>query len=324
MLAATSTAALARQHAATPATPASPAPPRFPIPAGGTAPVQPEPNAEQSGLAPLGHVETRGSGERTLVLIPGLACDWSVWDEFMTRNASNYTMHAVTLPGFGGSAAPGVTPGSTFADLAWLDNAEWAIIQHLDEHKIEKPVLVGVGLGGQLALRLAIHHPERFGAVVDVQGYPAFPFRTRDPITTKPQRAAFIAKEGEPRFRAMPDATFDEMVQAYPSTLVADAAKAQALTPILRKTGRAVWTRYYFEFLAEDLTAELASIRIPVLVVAALEYAPGPMLEESKNVWRGLFAGLPAARIEYLENTRELVMLDRPAELDRMLAEFLK
>ena len=53
----------------------------------------------------LAHVERVGTGPVDLVLIPGLACDWRVWEDFLQRNARRYTMYAVTLPGFGGAPA---------------------------------------------------------------------------------------------------------------------------------------------------------------------------------------------------------------------------
>ena len=59
--------------------------------------------AAHEGLA---HVETRGEGDTHLLLVPGLLCDWTVWESFMERNAERYTMHAVTLPGFGGTEPP--------------------------------------------------------------------------------------------------------------------------------------------------------------------------------------------------------------------------
>ena len=59
-----------------------------------------------SAGTPLGHVEQRGAGPTPVVLISGLACDWTVWEDFMDRNTERFTMYAVTLPGMAGTDAP--------------------------------------------------------------------------------------------------------------------------------------------------------------------------------------------------------------------------
>src|SRR3954469_18332926 len=116
---------------------------------------------------PVAHVEQRGNGPVVLIMIPGLSCDWHVYDTFMSRNASRYTMLAVTLPGFGGSSPP--------SSSDWLDNAEQAIVQLVHERKLDKPIVVGHSLGGHLVTRLAIHHPEEFRGAISIDDLPLFP-----------------------------------------------------------------------------------------------------------------------------------------------------
>ena len=101
---------------------------------------------------PITLVTTKGTGPINLVLIPGLACDASVWDEFMTRNADKYTMYAVTLPGFGGSDPPAKAPQGIYG--TWLENAVTAVHRVIQEKKIANPVIMGHSMGGHLALRL--------------------------------------------------------------------------------------------------------------------------------------------------------------------------
>src|SRR5262245_5316475 len=42
---------------------------------------------------PIAHVEKRGDGPVAMVLIPGLSCDWTVFDAFMKRHEHDYTMY---------------------------------------------------------------------------------------------------------------------------------------------------------------------------------------------------------------------------------------
>src|SRR4051794_4581202 len=111
-----------------------------------------------------------------MVLIPGLVSDWSVFESFMTRNADKYTMYAVTLPGFGKSQAPPQpAEGESYTAGAWMANAERAILQMIDEKKLDKPVVVGQALGGHLAMRIAVLHPEKVKSVIVLNSMPAYP-----------------------------------------------------------------------------------------------------------------------------------------------------
>ncbi|HVZ93963.1 MAG TPA: alpha/beta hydrolase [Phycisphaerales bacterium] len=288
--------------------------------------LQPKPQPGKPDTAPLAHVETRGKGPLTMILIPGHGCDWSIWDDFMTRNADRYTMLAVTLPGFAGTDAPAVKPGSTFADLAWLDNAEWAVVQLLDERKIEKPVIVGQGLGGLLALRIGAHHPDRPGAVIDIHGYPAFPFPgAKMPVETKPQRAAFISATGGKMYETMSDGAFDFEVQHFAQGVTMDKERAKGILAMLRKAPRPVYTRYFFEYLAEDLTGEVSAIKAPILMVVASEVSRAIDLPQSNEMeWRPLMAGAPKAHWAFINRSLEMVMIDQPKQTDDAIDGFLK
>src|SRR5262245_21984732 len=77
----------------------------------------------------LGGVRTVGTGPRHMILIPGLGFSGDVFDEFMARRTTEYTMHAVTLAGFGGTPAlPMPEPRGSYADAPWTHAAEGAIL----------------------------------------------------------------------------------------------------------------------------------------------------------------------------------------------------
>ena len=91
-----------------------------------------------------------------MILIPGLGFGAGVFDEFMAGFAGEYRMYAVTLPGFGGTAAP-PSPGATvsFGEQTWTNGAVAAIEKLIDDEKIDHAVVVGHWLTGtQIALRL--------------------------------------------------------------------------------------------------------------------------------------------------------------------------
>jgi hypothetical protein len=81
----------------------------------------------------LGAVRRVGTGARTLILIPGLGFGDGIWTEFMDRHAADYTMFAVTLPGFGGTDPwPMPADGESFAKRPWMGYAGRAIERLMD------------------------------------------------------------------------------------------------------------------------------------------------------------------------------------------------
>src|SRR6266498_2813423 len=68
----------------------------------------------------LGHVRKVGEGGKIMLLIPGLGFGDVVWSEFMERHRADYTMFAITLPGFGNTPPLPMPPeGSRYADMPW-------------------------------------------------------------------------------------------------------------------------------------------------------------------------------------------------------------
>src|SRR5258706_4266390 len=83
-----------------------------------------------------------GRGKTTLLLIPGIGFDASVFKDFMQDNEKEYTMYAVTLPGFGTTAAPPM-PDSTISYGAhtWNNSAVEGIIKLMDREKLVRPIV---------------------------------------------------------------------------------------------------------------------------------------------------------------------------------------
>jgi len=130
------------------------------------------PGYKTAKLGTLGEVVRAGTGNQGMILIPGLGFGGSIFDEFMQGFLGQYRMYAVTLPGFGGTSAP-PCPGekTSFGLQTWTNAALGAIEKLMEEEKIQNPIIVGHWLGGtQIALRLALKHPDKIKAVVLLAG----------------------------------------------------------------------------------------------------------------------------------------------------------
>jgi cis-3-alkyl-4-acyloxetan-2-one decarboxylase len=98
-----------------------------------------------------------GSGP-PLVLLHGLGGTWDYWQRTMALLAGRARCVALDLPGFGDSDAP---PGGFT-----LDSAADALAGALRELAIGPAAVCGHSLGGPLAVRLALRHPDAVSRVI--------------------------------------------------------------------------------------------------------------------------------------------------------------
>ncbi|MFG0276153.1 MAG: alpha/beta fold hydrolase, partial [Phycisphaerales bacterium] len=217
----------------------------------------------------LAHVERMGDGPVDLVLIPGLASDWTVWREFMERNADRYTMYAVTLPGFGGSEAevpedPAGTP--------LLGGAIDAIAELAAIHEMEAPFVMGHSMGGHLALRIGVEHPDPFAGVINLDGFIVAPVQTE---LTPDQRREFVETQFAPQLRAAGGAVWMQQFAASADTMVQDRDRAQEILAMMQRSDGDAVAQYVIEMFMIDLRPDLPDLAIPTLVLAATPDMPG-------------------------------------------------
>lgn len=139
-------------------------------------------------MKPL-YVETSGQGP-DMVLLHGWGMHGGYWDGLVSEMKGNYRVHCLDLPGHGSS--------DYHAEQTLQDYAE-VIVQNLREH-IESPaVLVGWSLGGLIAQRMVLDHPQLFERLILMASTPCF-----------------VQREGWPH--AMPA----EVLQGFAGNLLAD------------------------------------------------------------------------------------------------------
>ena len=128
--------------------------------------------ADVSG-ARVRHVELDGLGVRYLVagegppivLVHGGGMDSAAvsWRETIPALASDHTVYAPDLPGFGCSDDPTETPRPAYY--------AGVLVRFLDALGLEGVDLVGVSMGGAVSLGLALDHPGRVRRLVLVDSY---------------------------------------------------------------------------------------------------------------------------------------------------------
>jgi len=293
-------------------------------------PAAPEPGpapaaTDAAAITPLSHVVTRGTGPINVVLIPGVGCDWTVFDTFMTRNAERYTMYAVTLPGFGGGAPPPMPPKDRVCDGLWIENAVAAVMKHITDHSIEKPVIVGHSLGGHIAMRMAARHGDALRAVVVLDALPAFPLREIDQRMTIQERREFVMTQIEPWFRELSDDMWAEQQRMMADQMVKSRGRAAALGHLMSKAPRPVGMQYVLELMAADITEDMPRVSCPMLAISCItdeELAPG-LKDKLRATTLDQFSNAANTDVVFFEDTRHFVMDDSPQALDETIDALL-
>lgn len=93
-----------------------------------------------------------------LVFIHGLSSSMGFWEHQLARTAEERRVLALDLPGYGMSGrpdAPFTPPWYAEVVSAWLDQLG-----------LERVVLVGHSMGGQIAMTLALNEPERIAGLI--------------------------------------------------------------------------------------------------------------------------------------------------------------
>ena len=291
------------------------------------------PGVTTTTLGTLGHVRKVGEGRRTMLLIPGLGFGDDIWTEFMERYRTDYTMFAITLPGFGDTPPLPMPPeGSRFAETPWTRSSISAIEKLLDQEHIERVTLVAHwALSTQIALQLALDHPDRVEAVIVIGG-PMKAYYENSPMLkqTAEQRSQFIEGMAQHWFKTVARRTWDDnnfmsydyAINPRRGLFLWREAQAPPLT---------VWIRYLLEFYSVDLTSRLKSLRVPTLVVLPGFDDPAVYVEQGHNYmrnlcvdsWRGTAEASNQLEFVTIPHSRLFVMYDQPDELKRVIDRFM-
>jgi pimeloyl-ACP methyl ester carboxylesterase len=277
-------------------------------------------------LGTLGQVVRRGSGPTDVLIIPGWGFGAADFEHFMLDNASRYRMVAVTLPGFGGTAAPPMPPtGTSYGDATWTRAAEDAILRVIEGERLRRPIIVGHFIvGTQLALRLALARPELVGGVVIVGGEPMrFVPSRRDSTGKTPmprdERVSGVDNFMAPRwFKTVTKKTWLANNYAQPqyardSTRAAELWRKSADVPL------PVMIRYLCEYYAMDLRDDFPRLAVETRVLVP-EFSPEILNDPKQSYVKQLFwdswenarGTNPRIQIRRVAHSRIFVTDDRP------------
>jgi len=249
-----------------------------------------------------------------VVLVHGLGASVESWLPNVEALAERHRVLALDLPGFGRSAKEGLTYSASFAASF--------VAAFLDAMGAGRASVVGNSMGGLVALQLALDHPERVDRLVLVSSAGLgreVGFYLR--LAALPLLGDYLASLGTPEavVRAtissilsnpheMPRELIDRWVEltGLPGASAAFVKAARAGLSIFGQRRQIV------------LRHRLAEVRAPTLIVWGDEDPVIPVAHAYAAHRR-----LPCARLHVFKGCRHCPQLERPAEFNELVLEFL-
>ena len=238
-------------------------------------------------------------GRDPLVLVHGLGCDASMWDDVVAALPHDLGLVIPELRGHGGSTL-GWRPPSVDQ---WADD----VVRLLRDKGIESPAIAGLSLGGYTVLGIAAAYPglARAFAFVSTSAAP-------DDEAGRLRRASGIAtirREGWRRFAAA----------LIPSLLNPSGSQFEAhrkhLMTMFEHAGDSGLPPTLMALAARpDRRALLPTIRVPSIVIAG---AVDTLIPPDRA--RELAASLSAAPLHLLDNVAHMSAMEAPEEVADLL-----
>jgi len=239
------------------------------------------------------HSSVRGSGPKTIVFVHGWTCDESSWREQVPVFEKNYRVITLDLPGHGKSGSPksGALTMELFAK---------AIEAVRVEAKAGKIVLVGHSMGTPVIRQYARMYPSNVAALVPVDGVLHLSGSSNAPNPDRMKGPEGL-KNRETMIRGMFGKSATPAVQEHILKMMLAAPEATAYQAMSAT------------FEAHNWPEE--SFPVPALGIYADHSASDDPAYFKKVFPKGSSVEVPG--------TGHFVMMEKPAEFNKLLADFL-
>ena len=239
-----------------------------------------------------------------LVLIHGVGLDHTMWDPVVEVLAQKHRVLRYDLLGHGSSDDP---PGPRR-----LDDFVVQLLEVLDSYGIDTSDVVGLSLGGLIALMTAARHPNRVRRAVLVSTVFG---RSESHLTGLRQRLELAENEG-----LEPVANLAIKRWFTPQWRASHPAEAESVRQRLLTTDHVGYLKAYRLFAeADDLAAASApDIEAPTLVLAG-ERDSGSTPEMAV----ALADAIPAGEARIMPGVHHLAPIEEPKKFSNTLLEFL-
>ena len=281
----------------------------------------------------LGDVKEFGSGDQTMILLPGWGFDWTIFEDFIANYKDEFKIYAITIPGFGSTNAPAMPKEiGNYSGTHWTKGVLKGINDLMDEKKIEKATLVSYFTYSNLiATRLALDFPDRIERLIVISGMAKF---TSNYVSYEPsslqQRIFYIEKSMAPQwFKTVSKETWDSG-NFHPEIFTKDSIKAKKYWDQMSSISIPTMVRYLCEFYCTDLSLEYKNLKVPVLIVMP-SFTNDVLYSEKTSYaapffhysWLGAKPASDKIAIVTITDSNAFIVDDQPVKLFQVLDEFM-
>ena len=248
--------------------------------------------------------ESKGAGPEAIVLLHGIGGDARSFASQLDALSPLRRAIAWNMPGFADS--PPVASLS-FADLAG------ALEDLLDRLNIERADLFGHSIGGMVALEFAATRPERVRSLILCATTPAF--GGKDPAFAEQFLKARLAPLDAGK-------SMRELAQAAIPAAIGEGADAAGVALVQRAMSEIpveVYRTIVRCLVTFDRRESLPSIKAPALLIAGERDPNAPPRTMQK-----MAETMPNARYVEIKGAGHLLPNERPGEINRLVADFLR
>lgn len=258
-------------------------------------------------------VKVTGKG-RPILLIPGLTCPGSVWDETVAHLKGKYECHVLTLPGFAGRKAVGDP---------FLPRVRDEIIQYVADKRLDHPAVIGHSLGGFMAFYLASQSPKSFGPIVAVDGVPWL-VALGNPKAKAEDMKQPMAATLEQMKKTSQDAFRAQTLMALKAQML-DAKRAETVAKEAGESDPGAVGQAVMEMATTDIRDDVAKIESPVLLLAAGEWAKtDAQKEQVRKIYEAQIEKARNGRLEVAFGARHFIMFDDFSFFTKTVDSFLE
>lgn len=261
------------------------------------------------------HVERFGHGGTAVILIHGFGTSSFLWRNVAPSiTDAGHTAYAVDLFGHGESDRPIDADFGIAAQAEYLDAAMTAL-------RVARAIVVGVDIGGDVALRLAATRPERVEKLVLINT-PAFdelPARDITQMQRSTAKFAFRTTRGVLGAAPLVEGVLKGSV-ADPEAHMPMKLVARYLAPFAGRDGVNHLLALASSIAGDDMEdIDLKSIHVPALIIwgEADKWVDSRMAERLVNA-------LPDGRLVRLPGIGRLVPEESPEQMTSLLLDFMR
>ncbi len=258
---------------------------------------------EKIGPAPRIAIEHAGTGE-LVIFLHGIGGNRRNWVGQLADFAKSFKAIAWDARGYGDSDDyEGPLNFHSYGD---------DVIRVLDHFGVKRAHIVGLSMGGRIAMDLAARYPQRLKTLVLCDTHKGFGGFSEE------KKAAFIASRKEPLINGKEP---KDIAGPVAKTLIGPKASKEAFDALVDSMTRLHKESYIKSIEATvrmDVRSDLGTIKVPTLVVVG-----SADRLTTVEMAREMAAEIPGAELAVIADAGHLVNIEEPAEFNRIVLGFI-